>query len=171
VGLLCFRLGASVPSGMPSLLAVDLGLKTGLAFFSEDGRLQWYRSRNFGSRARLKNAASFLIRSHPETTHLVVEGGGDLAPAWSAAAHRAGIRARFVDAATWRQSLLLPRDQRTGSDAKQAAGKLARRIIEWSGAPRPTSLKHDAAEAILVGTWGVLELGWLTAVPPEWRNR
>ena len=170
-GLLCFRRRASVPSGMPSLLAVDLGLKTGLAFFGDDGRLQWYRSRNFGSRARLKNAASFLIRSHPDTTHLLVEGGGDLAPAWSAAANRAGVKARFVDAATWRQSLLLPRDQRTGADAQQAAGRLAKRIIAWSGAASPTSLRHDAAEAILVGAWGVLELGWLSAVPAEWRAR
>lgn len=171
VGLRCFRPGPSVPSVMPSLLAVDLGLRTGLAFFGEDGRLQWYRSRNFGSRARLKNAASYLIRSHPDTTHLLVEGGGDLAPAWMTAAQRADIKIRFVDAATWRQSLLLPRDQRTGTDAKQAAGRLARKIIDWSGAARPTSLRHDAAEAILVGAWGVLELGWLGAVPPEWRAR
>ena len=46
----------------------------------------------------------------------------------------------------------------------------ARRIIEWSGAPRPTSLRHDAAEAVLIGFWGVLEVGWLDAVPPELRG-
>ena len=30
----------------------------------------------------------------------------------------------------------------------------------------PTSLRHDAAEAILVGLWGVLSAGWLRALPP-----
>jgi hypothetical protein len=65
----------------------------------------------------------------------------------------------------------LPRDQRTGTDAKQAAGRLAKKIIAWSGAAKPTSLRHDAAEAILVGAFGVLELGWLSRVPPEWRSR
>ena len=43
--------------------------------------------------------------------------------------------------------------------------ELARRVIEWCGAPRPTSLRHDAAEAILIGLWGVLELGWVDALP------
>ena len=38
-------------------------------------------------------------------------------------------------------------------------------MIEWSGAPRPTSLRHDAAEAILIGLWAALEAGWLADVP------
>jgi hypothetical protein len=45
--------------------------------------------------------------------------------------------------------------------AKRTAAEVARRIIEWSGAPRPTSLRHDAAEAILIGLWGAIVLGWL----------
>ena len=43
----------------------------------------------------------------------------------------------------------------------------ARAVIEWSGAKRPTSLRHDAAEAILIGLWGALELGWLAELPQE----
>jgi hypothetical protein len=46
------------------------------------------------------------------------------------------------------------------------AAQLARNVIEWSGARRPTSLRHDAAEAILIGLWGVLSAGWLRALPP-----
>ena len=42
---------------------------------------------------------------------------------------------------------------------------LARQVIEWSGARRPTSLRHDAAEAILVGLWAVLQEGWLDHSP------
>jgi hypothetical protein len=44
---------------------------------------------------------------------------------------------------------------------------LARRVIAWSEARRPTSLRHDAAEAILTGLWGVLEVGWLDSLPEE----
>lgn len=164
-----FRDPVGVPFDMPSLLAVDLGLRTGLALFNEQGRLDWYRSRNFGTRGRLKSAANHVLRSYPETTHLIVEGGGDLAPAWERAAQAHGARIRLIDAHTWRSDLLLPRDQRKGADAKRAADRLARKIIEWSGATRPTSLRHDAAEAIAAGAWGVLELGWLKAVPAAWR--
>ncbi len=44
-------------SSKPSrLLAVDLGVRCGLAVFGADGRLLSYRSTNFGSVARMKNA-------------------------------------------------------------------------------------------------------------------
>jgi hypothetical protein len=42
---------------------------------------------------------------------------------------------------------------------------MARKVIDWSGARRPTSLRHDAAEAILVGLWGGLQVGWLRELP------
>ena len=59
-------------------------------------------------------------------------------------------------------TLLRPRQR---AEAKRWADAGARRVIEWSGAPRPTSLRHDAAEAILVGLHAVLELGWLARSP------
>jgi hypothetical protein len=99
-------------------------------------------------------------------SHLVVEGGGALASAWADAALEREVEVRWVSAETWRQAFLYPREQRTGELAKRSAADLARRVIEWSGARRPTSLRHDAAEAILVGLWGVLDLGWLAALPP-----
>jgi len=97
---------------------------------------------------------------------IVVEGGGGgYAEPWIKEAHRRGIPGRVVDARVWRDRLLLSRDRRTGAGAKEQADTLARRVITWSGAPRPTALRHDAAEAILVGLWGVLEAGWLEEVP------
>ena len=42
---------------------------------------------------------------------------------------------------------------------------MARAVITWSDLPAPTSLRHDAAEAILIGLYGVLEQGWLEDVP------
>ena len=96
---------------------------------------------------------------------VVVEGGGPIADPWLREIERRGLGGVRVDAGVWRERLLLPRDRRTGVDAKEQADVIARRVIEWSGAPRPTSLRHDAAEAILVGLWGVLRVGWLDEVP------
>lgn len=154
---------------MPTLLAVDLGLRTGLALYGSDGRLRWYRSQNYGTNARLKRGVHGLLHELPDLRWIVVEGGGDLAVIWQREAGRRGVGMLQISALDWRQRLLYAREQRSGVEAKQHAGTLARRIIEWSGAPRPTSLRHDAAEAILAGLWGVLEVGWLEAVPESVR--
>ena len=98
-------------------------------------------------------------------SHLVVEGGGPLSDVWTDAAATRGIAIMRISAEGWRSALLYPREQRSGQMAKRVADQLARRVIEWSGARRPTALRHDAAEAILIGLWGVLELGWLASLP------
>lgn len=148
------------------LLAVDLGLRTGFALYDRAGRLVSYRSQNLGSRARLRRAAGSVLNDHRDVERLILEGGGDIAEIWARAGERAGRTVRIVDAGTWRRRLLLPREQRNGADAKAAADGLARAIIDWSGAPRPKgALRHDAAEAIGVGLWGVLDAGWLADVP------
>ena len=155
---------------MPALLAVDLGLRTGLALFGRDGRLIWYRSQNFGTASRLRRGVHELLEGIPELAWLVLEGGGRLAGVWERGAERRGIRVRRASAEEWRARLLLPRERRSGLLAKRSAGDLARQVIEWSGAKRPTSLRHDAAEAILVGLWAVLSVGWLQALPSELRR-
>ena len=155
-----------------SLLAVDLGLRCGLALFGGDGRLRWYRSHNFGSTARLRRVVPRLLRpeQEPAPSQLVLEGPSQLADIWRRPAERGGVEVRAISAEQWRQLLLYQRDQRHGKQAKRRAGELARAVIQWSEAPRATSLRHDAAEAILVGLWGVLELGWLQRLPPALRR-
>lgn len=150
---------------MCALLAVDLGLKTGLALYGHDGRLIWYRSKNFGTAARLRHGVHGLLSGIPDLRWIVLEGGGSLAEIWEREAERQQIRVRRISAEDWRRPLLYPREQVSGSKAKRSADALARRVIEWSAAPRPTSLRDDAAEAILVGLWGVLTLGWLERLP------
>ena len=157
-------------SPFATLLAVDLGVRTGLAVYGRDGRLVSYRSQNFGSAARLRRAVPAWLDAHPSAARLVIEGGGALAPIWEREADRRAIRVRHVSAERWRDLLLLQREQRTGEQAKHTADLLARRVIEWSGAPRPTSLRHDAAEAVLVGLWGVIDAGWRAGVPAEGRG-
>ena len=66
-----------------ALLAVDLGVKTGLALFGPEGRLRWYRSQNFGTAARLRRGVQGLLASMPHLAWLVLEGGGPLADLWT----------------------------------------------------------------------------------------
>lgn len=150
---------------MPSLLAVDLGLRTGLALYGADGRLCWYRSQNFGKPSRLRRAIPGVVAGvGDELGWLVIEGGGPLAEPWLREARRRQIEPIEVAAETWRETMLYPRQRRSGGQAKQSADELARRVIDWSGAPRPTSLRHDAAEAILVGLWAAREVGLVIGV-------
>lgn len=152
---------------MKTLLAVDLGLKTGLALFAEQGNLLWYRSHNFGTTERLKRAVPKLLDGIPGVTAVVIEGGGNLAVIWEKEAERRSISFLQISANEWRQLFLYSREQRSGVDAKRHAGDMARKVIEWSKAPRPTALRHDTAEAIMVGLWGVLQCGWLERIPEE----
>ncbi|WDP89912.1 MAG: hypothetical protein HUN04_09400 [Desulfobacter sp.] len=150
---------------MSYLLSVDLGLRTGLALYGRDGRLIWYRSQNYASVKRLKPAVYGIFKETPGISDLVIEGGGRLAEIWIKEANRRGIRLHQISAETWRRTFLYHREQQTGKSAKRNAGILAKHVIEWSGAKRPTSLRHDAAEAILAGLWGVIDAGWLPEFP------
>jgi hypothetical protein len=155
---------------MKSLLAVDLGLRTGLALYAESGRLIWYRSKNFGSKDRLRRGASGVLGEIVDLGWLVLEGDRALAEIWEREAKGRNVSVWRVSAEEWRNKLLYPREQSSGPKAKQSADEMARRIIEWSGAPRPTSLRHDAAEAIVLGLWGVLHVGWLKRIPSDVRR-
>jgi hypothetical protein len=150
---------------MASLLAVDLGLRTGLALYGPDARLVWYRSQHYATRTTLQRGVHGLLDACPDVSHIVLEGGRPIADIWLRDAQRRGILVRQIAAEDWRGRFFDPKDRRGRDRSKLTAEVLARRIIEWSGAPRPTSLRHDAAEAILIGLWGVLEVGWLERGP------
>lgn len=135
------------------LLAVDLGLRCGWASFDAGGRLIAYGSRHFGTRTMLRKAIPRILDDHSQLALLVVEGGGDLFVPWQKEAARRGIPVKQVMGEDWRKTILLPRQRRNGEGAKAAAEVVVREVIERSGAKRPTSLRHDAAEAILVGAW------------------
>lgn len=155
---------------MGSLLAVDLGVRTGLALYGQDGRLKWYRSRNFGTVQRLRRGVYGLLGDIPNLAWLVLEGGGPLADVWEREAAKRSVPVITINAEVWRQEFLYPREQRSGTEAKQKAGQMAKRVIEWSGLQKPTALRHDAAEAVLVGLWGALDVGLLKFLPQELRR-
>ncbi len=156
---------------MSSLLAVDTGLNTGLALYGHDGRLRWFRSKNYGSTPSLRRGAHTLLNSVPDLTFIVLEGGGSLPKIWERAAERRDIPVQKITAEQWRQAVLYPREQLTGTHAKRFAHELALKIITWSGISRPASLRHDTAEAILTGFWAVMDRGWLKHFPRELKRR
>jgi hypothetical protein len=135
------------------LLAIDLGLRCGWAAFEESGRLLGYGSRHYGNLSALRKAIPQILAAYPHLAKLVVEGGGALYIPWEKEAARRGVAVIQVASEEWRKALLKPCERGSGVDAKAAADGLARDVIERSGAKRPTSLRHDAAEAILVGVW------------------
>lgn len=153
---------------MSSLVAVDLGLRSGLAVYGDDGKLRAFRSVHFASMAALKRGVFGLLQQAEGLEWVVVEGDRRMGDVWASAAEKQGARTQRVSPETWRAQLLLAREMRSGALAKEHADTLARRVVEWSGARRPTSLSPDVAEAILIGLWGVIHAGWLH-VPPHWR--
>lgn len=150
-----------------TLLAIDLGLRCGLALYGEDGRLRWYRSSHFANRAQLKKAIYGILRPIDGLAMIVMEGDRELAAFWRKLADKWEIPTSTIGAEVWRRELLLQREQQSGQIAKETADEMARAIIAWSDLPAPTSLRHDAAEAILIGLHGVREQGWLEDLPSE----
>ncbi|GAU08317.1 hypothetical protein [Desulfoplanes formicivorans] len=143
------------------LLAVDIGLRTGLAAYDASGDLLVYASRHFASPGRLAKGLWAMLGTYPNLTHLVLEGGGHIASLWERTAWKKQIQVMRITAETWRPDLLTSRQRRSGREAKRTALVKAREIIARSTAKAPTSLRHDAAEAILIGHWAVTHLGWV----------
>ncbi|HKI51257.1 MAG TPA: hypothetical protein VJ995_04235 [Geothermobacteraceae bacterium] len=161
---------------LATLLAVDLGLRSGLAIYRRDGRLLWYRSTNFGSVRRLKSALAGILDPIENLKFVILEGGGQLAEIWQRECTRRALSCQTIAAESWRQRLLVPRQYQDAKQAKQHAGELARAVIDCLALKQPTSLRHDASEAVLVGLYALIEANWqdadrLTAIsrllPPQ----
>lgn len=145
---------------MCALLAVDAGVRTGLALLGRDGRLVWCRSHNLGTTARLKKAAARILFELPDLEYLIVEGGGQTAGIWQHAAAKRDLPCRTIQADAWREDFLLPRQRVSGHKAKAAACALVATILRREGWTSPTTPGHDAAEAALIGLWAAVQLEW-----------
>jgi len=145
---------------MSALLAVDAGVRTGLALLDRRGRMVWCRSHNLGSTARLKKASARTLFELPRLEFLIVEGGGQTADIWVRAATRRNLPHMTIPAEVWRSDFLLPRQMVSGVAAKASACSLVTRILRREGWSQPTTPGHDAAEAALIGLWAAVRLGW-----------
>lgn len=157
-----------LPAGA-HLLAIDLGLRCGMALYGDDGRLRSYRSVHYESIAQLKRAAARILSDVQGLAWIVTEGDYTLAAIWERAAMKQGVRVQRVSAESWRQALLLQRERSNATEARRHAAQLARRVIEQCQAPRATTQRIDAAEAICVGLWAVQHMGWGNPLAAEAR--
>lgn len=158
--------GGRVDEAHARLVAVDLGVRTGIAVFDGGGRLVSVTSRNLGQRGRVRQLATALRRELDRVDVLVLEGDRSLAPGWRRAFEPRGTEVVLVEAEEWRRALLHPRERRDARTAKAAARDLAAVAVAELSTLAGSSLRHDAAEAVLIGVWGLRELGWVAAWPP-----
>ncbi len=142
---------------MGMLLAVDLGIRTGFALYNTEGELLWYRSRNYGNKQRLRRDIQNMFSQIPSLSHVILEGGGDIARIWLKECRQRNISFKQIYAEEWRRDLFDPKEIRTGQQAKLKAIHLAREIISKCNGPNATSMLDDAAEAILIGYWSLIK--------------
>ena len=152
----------------PHLLALDLGLRFGWACYDGDAKLVAYGSHHCASRAKLKNIAWSTLSKLPADSLLYIEGGGELLPVWTREAERRGVETYSLAAELWRADCLLPREQARGSVAKQRAQSLAKPLITQRADRAPTSLRHDTAEATILGWWALYQQEWIS--PEQFRQ-
>ena len=142
------RRAAAPRLSLPSLLAVDVGVRTGLAVFRDDGRLIWYRSRNFGAAARLKRAIPALLHEAFDPTYVVLEGGGPLAEHWATTAERHAKLVAFLEASP-------------GAPARDTAGAQADSAPNVNGrGPLDRLLVKEEGRMYFVP---VVEIDWIEA--------
>jgi hypothetical protein len=151
------------------LMSVDLGVKTGIAFFNSDGVLLWHKSQNFGNKVRLKKGIPYLLDTEDPADYLVIEGGGPLVKIWDNILIKRNIEVIHIMADEWRRELLFGREQRSGKQAKEMAIRYARSVVETMGLKKTVALNDNAAEAILIGLYAMQKIGWINDASAYYR--
>ena len=159
-------------SDVSYLLAVDLGLRTGVSIFDSSGKLLSFEDFLFASTEDLLQGAVSLIarweeRLNTKITHIAIEGSDIMLwKAWMEAA-TSERHLLSVKPSDWRNDLLLPKEQSNGLTAKAASRLIARQIVADHGVmPVPeTEFQTDAAESILLGLHVARRLNWIVGEP------
>jgi hypothetical protein len=155
-----------------ALLAVDLGLRTGLCLFDSAGKLLRHDDRQFASVDDLEQGASAILSLWGEEaglriSHVAIEGSDpDLFLAWSKAI--GDRRILRVPPEDWRRDLLTPKDCECWKSSKEASRVAARSIIERFGTNGLDRVDYttDCAEALLLGVHVAQRLGWIHREQP-----
>ncbi len=84
-----------------------------------------------------------------------MEGSRDIGKLWIKMSQKFHVPAYFVSPEKWRKKILNITDLNS-YEAKKQAKKIAKEIIKKSGLPMPKDINHNAAEAILICLWGVI---------------
>lgn len=105
--------------GREVLLAVDVGLSTGIAVFDDQGQLSRYRSHHLPDKSAFRRWVAGILIEFPELKYVIVEGGGELAEIWQKAVARKKLRFLRIDAGRWRRTFLLPRSREAAAFPKR----------------------------------------------------
>jgi hypothetical protein len=161
------RFFTSQPGAMQSLLAVDLGLRTGMCLFNDAGNLLRYDDRQFASADHLEQGAAAILseweaEAGSRISHVAIEGSDPyLLSAWSNAV--GDRRVLHVQPEHWRHDLLTPQECDSWKSSKDASRVVARSIIERFGTAELDRVDYttDCAEALLLGAHVAQRLGWI----------
>ena len=135
------------------LLAIDVGMKAGFAWFEENGILIRARSTRFAKRMTLKRALPSILAEIEGVSEVVLEGQGEIADIFRKGIQRTSLPVLQFSAEEWREDMLLPRERRSGQQAKAVAEAMALKIAHDCGNPPKCAYDDDAAEAVLFGLW------------------
>lgn len=124
------------------LLSVDLGLRSGFAFYNSSGSLLSFAYHRFESLPKLE--ASVLTQLEiaskiHDITHFALEGDNVYRSIWTSAINQyAADRKKEVDViyvqpSEWRERILTQTERKCGKDAKCAARQICRQIMYRSG--------------------------------------
>ena len=117
------------------LLAVDLGLRTGMSLFSDNGKLLKYKEFHLADKADLEKVAAEVIEGWPREmglsttlTHIAIEGSAP--PLWKIW-KKVGRYQHLLEVKPdeWRNDLLTRAESQSGDSAKAASLLVARQII------------------------------------------
>ena len=164
------------------LLAVDLGLKSGVALYNKQGKLLRYEQHLF-NRDKLDDEIKAIVEGwesdiqssdtmsssneEPWTVTKIALEGGDVAifNAWDSAAKDISITR--VSPEEWRFHLLSEKERISGAASKAAARLIARQVVSDFGimGNHEGKFKTDVAEAVLLGFYVCKKLGWISRDP------
>lgn len=146
----------------PHLLAIDLGLRLGWSCYQNNGHLIAYGSHHCGQAKKLNALSYKALKALPVGSHIVIEGNGHLLKYWSKNASKFDLELSIIAAEEWRSTCLSLHDRQDGKHAKNAALKIAQKLIRATSLHGAVTLRHDTAEACLIGWWGLHHLGWIS---------
>mmetsp|Transcript_26850 Transcript_26850/g.57928 ORF Transcript_26850/g.57928 Transcript_26850/m.57928 type:complete len:1005 (+) Transcript_26850:131-3145(+) len=167
------------------LMAVDLGLKSGVSLFDSRGNLLRYQQFLFDRESLQQDFEDIIHQWETEAfdpdgkeqnngnnnspskiTHIAIEGGDTgLLDTWAQAAPNHSILR--VSPEEWRSELLSKKESQNGGTAKEASRLIARQVVADFGTmdQHVGKFPTDVAESVCLGMYVARRLGWIEREP------
>lgn len=130
-----------------TLMSVDLGLRSGFAFYNSTGHLIRFSPHRFISVETLQDSIQEVLKEASlqfDLTHFVLEGDLTLSNSWKSAIRvfneDESVEIINVSPSEWRGKMLIEKERKSGKDAKAASRQISRQIMWRSGINIITSI-------------------------------